>query len=509
TATITGTTGGTFTISSPGVINSTTGEINLSTSGVGSFTVTYNTNSSGNSCPVKDSTIITITNSPKADFSYDAIQSCQSAVNPILTLASGSVAGIFTSSPSGLTLDSTNGNINLSSSVAGSYTVYNTVVASGGCAGVKDSTIITVKASYQLNETVSICKGSSYTFPDGTMQANIISSTTHTSNLLSITGCDSVISTQVTIKFSYLIQESVNVCSGGNYTFADGSTVNNITTTIMHNSNLSTTLGCDSIIETTVLATPNNTISVNAIASLCNPSQITLTANGSGNGVVTWYSDRSGTTVLGTGSPLNIPATSSGTFTYYTNEAGSCASNIDSVSVTVSLVHAAITATPTEGMAPLEVAFGNQSSTGSNITYLWEFEEEHNSNLFEPSYTFNENGTYQVILTVSDGNCKDTAMVTVKAIGKSDLDIPNIFSPNGDGRNDVFSMIGKNLAEIKGEIYNRWGQKLYEWDSPHTSWDGRTLSGTEAPQGIYYYIIEAKGFDNVKYNKTGAVTLVR
>jgi|TARA_R110000782_G_scaffold259894_2_gene350932 gliding motility-associated-like protein len=66
--------------------------------------------------------------------------------------------------------------------------------------------------------------------------------------------------------------------------------------------------------------------------------------------------------------------------------------------------------------------------------------------------------------------------------------IPNIITPNNDGRNDIFQL---NFPFLKAEIYNRWGQRLFE-SKNDAFWDGRTTSGAEAPEGTYYYIITTK-----------------
>lgn len=64
--------------------------------------------------------------------------------------------------------------------------------------------------------------------------------------------------------------------------------------------------------------------------------------------------------------------------------------------------------------------------------------------------------------------------------------IPNIITPNGDGTNDLFQL---NFPVIKTEIYNRWGQKLFESNNNESYWNGRTTAGNEVPEGTYYYII--------------------
>jgi gliding motility-associated-like protein len=118
-------------------------------------------------------------------------------------------------------------------------------------------------------------------------------------------------------------------------------------------------------------------------------------------------------------------------------------------------------------------------------------------------------GSYTVTLIVSDGICSDTATIIIEAFGESTILIPNVFTPNGDGSNDVFTVDGVNLESVVGEIYNRWGQKMFSWENLRGHWDGRTLSGSEAPSGTYFYIIKAIGFDGTEYFKKSGFSLVR
>lgn len=114
-----------------------------------------------------------------------------------------------------------------------------------------DATLL-VNPTYLINESFTICSGTDYTFPDGSSQTNITATVLHVSNLQTTLGCDSLISTTINVNPVYNLTETVTVCPGNNYTFPDGSTQNNITATSIHTSSLATTLGCDSIIVTTV-----------------------------------------------------------------------------------------------------------------------------------------------------------------------------------------------------------------------------------------------------------------
>ena len=134
--TITGTTGGTFS-STPGLsINTSTGQIDVSASALGTYTVTYTV---GGACGGSSSVNVTINSIDNANFSYNTATACQGGANLNATLA-GTQGGTFTASPSGLTLNSTTGEINMSTSAVGTYTV--TYTTSGICSNSSTQTII-------------------------------------------------------------------------------------------------------------------------------------------------------------------------------------------------------------------------------------------------------------------------------------------------------------------------------------------------------------------------------
>ncbi|HVA97956.1 MAG TPA: gliding motility-associated C-terminal domain-containing protein, partial [Bacteroidia bacterium] len=91
----------------------------------------------------------------------------------------------------------------------------------------------------------------------------------------------------------------------------------------------------------------------------------------------------------------------------------------------------------------------------------------------------------------------------------STLIIPNVFSPNGDGKNDVFKVQSSGISTFDAQIFDRWGIKLYEWNNPLSGWDGKIKSGDDAPDGTYYYLINATGVDGKKYTEKGFLTLLR
>ncbi|MBI5218612.1 MAG: gliding motility-associated C-terminal domain-containing protein [Bacteroidia bacterium] len=164
-----------------------------------------------------------------------------------------------------------------------------------------------------------------------------------------------------------------------------------------------------------------------------------------------------------------------------------------------------------------ELFFTNTSVGGKR--YEWHFGDGSTSTAENPSHIYtslenSHNGCFYIYLIAwSKEECEDwsdSGLVCLEPV--SELIVPNIFSPNGDEKNDYFQVSGKTLKSFHGIITNRWGKTLFEWGEwdkkKHLGWDGK-LSGTEASPGVYYYIITAEGWDNIKYDLKGAFHLAR
>ncbi|MGE0568578.1 MAG: gliding motility-associated C-terminal domain-containing protein, partial [Bacteroidia bacterium] len=181
-------------------------------------------------------------------------------------------------------------------------------------------------------------------------------------------------------------------------------------------------------------------------------------------------------------------------------------------------INADFVPSPTEGFAPLEVTFTNNSSTStgaSSIISTWGYGDGVITNTILNSsvsaHTYTSSGTFSVILTVQKGSCIDTAMRVIRVDIPSKLEIPNVFTPNGDGTNDIFRLRASNLKEVYVIIFDRWGNKVYETTSEtgNFGWDGKNLSGKECADGTYFYIIKATGADGEEYEMKGNVSLYR
>lgn len=188
-------------------------------------------------------------------------------------------------------------------------------------------------------------------------------------------------------------------------------------------------------------------------------------------------------------------------------------------------------ASPSKGEAPLEVSFSNGSENADS--YNWFLYKDFSTldalaglqdSLWIPvdskeelSYIYEHPGKYVVRLVAINtsglNQCKREYMLDGEmriVVDSSLVQVPNVFTPNGDGHNDVFRVKALSLKSFHGVILNRHGKKVYEWTDPQGGWNGR-IGGSYATPGTYFYIIEAVGAeqDNKKYVKKGTVLLIR
>ncbi len=137
----------------------------------------------------------------------------------------------------------------------------------------------------------------------------------------------------------------------------------------------------------------------------------------------------------------------------------------------------------------------------SNVFYLWQ------DGTIAPTYTVTQPGLYYLIATNNCGSKSDSVLIT-KGICK--LYIPNAFTPNGDGKNDVFKAgFGENITEFSLRIFNRYGELVFESKDKNKAWDG-TYKGSRQPNGSFIWMIRYKtATDNNLQQLKGTVLLIR
>ena len=180
--------------------------------------------------------------------------------------------------------------------------------------------------------------------------------------------------------------------------------------------------------------------------------------------------------------------------------------------------HETESASEVTGQAPLTVIFRANPSGMDDYTptYEWHFRREGEDRDMmvryeeDTEYTFNDSGTTTVILKVSLGQEMELdSTVFVVTISESKLTFPNAFSPNGDEYNPIYKAKEyQSLVEFHAYIFNRWGQKLFDWTDPSQGWDG-TYQGHDVKEGVYFLLCKAKGADGREYHIRKDVNLLR
>lgn len=173
-----------------------------------------------------------------------------------------------------------------------------------------------------------------------------------------------------------------------------------------------------------------------------------------------------------------------------------------------------------EGQAPLAVVFkaNADEATPEGTSLEWRFTREGEQEPYlrrygsETEYEFRESGSTRVALWATyPGEAEAVEIGSIRvSISTSMLEMPNAFSPNGDGINDIYKAKEgyRSLINFHATIFNRWGVKLYEWTDPAGGWDG-THSGHDVADGVYFCLVKAVGADGRKYNIKRDVNLLR
>lgn len=235
-------------------------------------------------------------------------------------------------------------------------------------------------------------------------------------------------------------------------------------------------LGCTGTVDFTFNVQELPTVSINLEDSYCMASDDIPLLNGqytiNGN-PATEFSPRN----LGSGTH-NVAYT-------YTNPSTSCSNTTDK---DVVVLAAAL---------PLTQDYEICSFTGKTLeldagesdTYLWYEMDKPNFPLSqERIYKIEKSGTYQVIVNNNDG-CETVNTFEVKEVCNTEFYVPNAFTPNNDGTNDVFQVFGKDFNKFEIQVLNRWGEVVYYSENKEETWDG-TYRGKSLPTDIYVCIIK-------------------
>lgn len=404
---------------------------------------------------------------------------------------------------------------------------YSVTVSSGTC---RDSTGYTVTVNplpvITVSPNVTICSGSGttlsaaggtgYVWNTGSTASSITIAPSSTSNYsvqaTDAKGCTGTGSVNVTVipKPNASVTGGALIClgdsatliasGGGSYLWSTGASAAAITLhplspgTAIYSVTVTNASGCSAMATATLTTSPPPAASITGTNVICEGENTSLTAGGGGNYL--WNTGSSSSSIV------VAPVVT----TNY------------SVMVSIGNCKSAAAFTVTVNPNPVATAASSVvinlgdhttlAATGGG-TYHWVPSSGLNNANIANVIASPEATTEYCVYVTNAGGCTDSACVVVTVeINCIPVALPNAFSPNEDGENDVFRVQGNCIREMKLVIYNRWGQKMYEGTDPKEGWDG-SFNNKVANTGVFVYWLEYTLITGTKGHKKGNVSLVR
>ena len=401
---------------------------------------------------------------PEVSISYDQSPYCGTGTATVtLTGLSG---GTYSSS-SGLSINSSSGAVNLSASTPGSYTV-NYTFSSGACTSTATANIDVGDPLLIITNPLPVCGSPTADITDPSITEGSTSGLT----------------------YHYFTDAAGTIAFGTPTAVAASDT--------FYIRGMSAG-GCStSIAPVIVVLNDQPVITTTDTVVACKGLPVTLKASSPGN-EITWQN-------VGTADSITVQPNGNAIYKAIAiNEAGCTDTAI--VNVLVREFSVSLKASPN----PMLVGAPATLTTSANSTYEvigWKPDMYFsNQTANTQSLIINDTtSTYYVIARSADG-CTDTASIKT-AVDNKDFFIPNAFTPNNDGRNDLFKVYGSSVTAAEIKIYNQWGVMLYETKDNQKGWDG-THKNNPQPVGLYVYVVKVRLSNEDTFIKKGTIRLIR
>lgn len=358
-------------------------------------------------------------------------------------------------------------------------TTYTFTPAAGQCAIGGQSMTIQISPALTGTETATICYGQSYTFNGITY---ITSNNTATDTFPGTGGCDSIVTLNLTVlNQAQPLVVNLEACKQLNYN-------NQVYTqsTILHDT-LHSVLGCDSIYRETRIVIHNN--------------EATLVQIDTAGCDAVWVKG------------IRYTASAIVTDTFY-NILG-CDSLYQQYNITVNRFNMQYTLEPEEPYEGEPFLIKVTDAFEADFEVLGWYPEDLFVSSFAKQQSLSLNEDQEIkVLARSLASCDDSVLIPVKLRAYSkEVIVPNAFTPNGDGRNDVFVpklRLDRAYSTSEFRVYNRYGQVVHSTANMNSGWDGTSnVNGKPLEQGVYWYSISIIFLDGTVKKFTGEVTLIR
>jgi gliding motility-associated-like protein len=411
-------------------------------------------------------------------------------------------------------------------------TTYTVIGDDGACSSQATATVTVLNGLIAQTTNANICQGqtatigttltgTSYLWSNGatTQSISISPANTTTYSVLVVVGSCSYTgnSTVTVIPTASITLSSANICIGqvatlsasgsiNGYTWNPGNLVGSaiaVNPTVTTNYVVTSSNGiCPATATTQVVVSTKPVLDLSPQdLMICPNTPVTITATGATN--YEWYVNDT----YYFGNPLTVTPSNTSTITLVGTN-GACSSTSSTV-VYVSNIAASFQPETNYIEYPGNISFTNTSTGATGIT--WDFGNGQTSTNNTPIAFYENPGKYLVALVAqNEMGCIDTALYLIEAgCGKGDFYMPNSFTPNSDGLNENFKVIGGScVTQFKGTIFDRWGNELFNWKNIEDSWDGN-YRGKQVEIGVYNYIINYTLYTGKVFTRTGHIAIIR
>ncbi|MBN2669278.1 MAG: gliding motility-associated C-terminal domain-containing protein [Bacteroidales bacterium] len=149
------------------------------------------------------------------------------------------------------------------------------------------------------------------------------------------------------------------------------------------------------------------------------------------------------------------------------------------------------------------------SSSSKNFDCIWNFGDGEQQYGLTTEHVYKEPGEYKVQLQLIKANCNNTIEKLI-VIEEAKPKLPNVFTPNNDGKNDVYQVsVPENAKTFEAFVMDLKGHLIYKWEDPKQGWDGRGLDGGDVPEGAYLVVLRGKDSTNHVFEYKSLIELIR